>query len=275
MPEAHNTLGEVLLQQGKVEEAAAQFAATLKLQPDHAEAHYNLGYAFLRQQRTEPAIAEFRQALRLRLDWSPETLNDMAWLLATHPDPDPRNASATLNLAEKACRLALHLKPGLPEAHNTLGIVLVQQGALEEAAAQFAAALQAQPDNADAHYNLGDVFLRQQRTEKAIPEFRQALRLKSDWPPAALNNMAWLLATHPDPNLRNGPDALELAERACGLTGHADISLLETLAAAQAECGQFTAAITTARQAYDLAPLNPAIRLDQSRQTALGPLHRP
>jgi tetratricopeptide (TPR) repeat protein len=253
LADAHTTLGQVLLEQGKVEEAIPHFSAALKIQPGHAEAHYHLGYALLRQQRTEPAISEFRQALRLRLDWSPETLNDMAWLLATHPDPDPRNRAETLPLAERACRLALHLKPTLPEGHHTLGVILVQQGALKEAAVQFAAAVHAQPDNAQAHYDLADAFLRQQRTEKAIPEYREALRLRADWPPEALNNMAWVLATHPEARLRDGAEALGLAQRACRLTGNSNISFLQTLAAAQAECAQFANAINTARQAYELA----------------------
>jgi hypothetical protein len=63
----------------------------------------------------------------------------------------------------------------------------------------------------------------------------------------ALNNLAWLLATSPEPALRNGPRAVQLAERACGLSKLP--SLLGTLAAAYAEAGRFSDATRAAEQA--------------------------
>jgi hypothetical protein len=68
-----------------------------------------------------------------------------------------------------------------------------------------------------------------------------------------LNNLAWLLATHPQAELRSGPEAVELAERACTATHHKQPVFLGTLAAAYAEAGQFGKAVETARQARALA----------------------
>ena len=119
---------------------------------------------------------------------------------------------------------ALQLDPNLPEAHNSLGEVLLQQGKLEKAALEFAAALKLQHDRADTRHRLGDVYLQLQQADKAINEYREALRLRTDWPPAALNNLAGLLVTHPDARLRDGPQALALAQEACRLTGNSDLS---------------------------------------------------
>src|ERR1019366_4434369 len=69
----------------------------------------------------------------------------------------------------------------------------------------------------------------------------------------ALNNLAWMLASHPDPTIRNGKEAVELAERACRLTDNGQPFFLGTLAAAYAEAGRFNDAITTAEKARDLA----------------------
>jgi len=69
----------------------------------------------------------------------------------------------------------------------------------------------------------------------------------------ALNNLAWLRATLADDTLRNGPEAVECAERACKLTGFKEPIFLGTLAAAYAEAGRFKEAVTTAEQARDLA----------------------
>ncbi len=65
----------------------------------------------------------------------------------------------------------------------------------------------------------------------------------------ALNNLAWALAACPNAQLRNGAEAVELATRACELTGYQNPTPLATLAAAYAETGQFREAVSLAEQA--------------------------
>jgi hypothetical protein len=72
-------------------------------------------------------------------------------------------------------------------------------------------------------------------------------------PPEKLNNLAWQLATSPDPNIREGGEAVSLAERACELTGYREMVMVGTLAAAYAEAGRFDEAIVTAEKACALA----------------------
>src|SRR5206468_1897111 len=59
----------------------------------------------------------------------------------------------------------------------------------------------------------------------------------------ALGGAAWLLATCPDPEVRDGPRAIELAERAVEATHRNDANLLDTLAAAYAAAGDFVKAV--------------------------------
>ena len=68
-----------------------------------------------------------------------------------------------------------------------------------------------------------------------------------------LNNLAWILATHEDAQVRDGAEATRLAERACQLKGYKVGGLLDTLAAAYAEGGQFDKAVETAERAIQLA----------------------
>jgi hypothetical protein len=75
--------------------------------------------------------------------------------------------------------------------------------------------------------------------------------LKPDWP-SALNGLAWLLGTTPDASVRNGPEATQLAERACGLTGHHNAAFMATLAAAYAETGSNIEAVATAEKALSM-----------------------
>ena len=71
--------------------------------------------------------------------------------------------------------------------------------------------------------------------------------------PEALNNLAWTLATSDTAELRDGPHAVQLAERACKLTGYREIIMVGTLGAAYAEAGRFEDAIATAQKACTLA----------------------
>lgn len=71
---------------------------------------------------------------------------------------------------------------------------------------------------------------------------------------AAYNDLAWLLATCPEAKLRDGPKAVANATRACELSAWADAAILDTLAAAHAECGRFDQAVIWSQRAVELAP---------------------
>ena len=96
------------------------------------------------------------------------------------------------------------------------------------------------------------MFAGQKQFNAAINHYIEALRANPDWP-EALSNLAWIYATNSDEQLRNGREAVRLASRAVELTGRKDPGTLDTLAAAQAETGEFALAITTEEQAANLA----------------------
>ena len=68
-----------------------------------------------------------------------------------------------------------------------------------------------------------------------------------------INDIAWFLATHPDSALRNGPEAVRLAEHAAALTKRDTAEVMTTLAAAYAETGRLPEAIKVAEEARTLA----------------------
>jgi tetratricopeptide (TPR) repeat protein len=110
----------------------------------------------------------------------------------------------------------------------------------------------------------------------AIDCFRVALQTHPD-SPVLLNNLAWLLATCPEATLRNGPEAVQLAERACQLTYHQAAVPLVTLAAAYAEAGRFDAAVAAAEKAGVLAEQSDEPNLLQKNRELLElyRAHRP
>ena len=76
-----------------------------------------------------------------------------------------------------------------------------------------------------------------------------------------LNNLAWILAVDPNPALRNGTEAVALAERACALTSYTNAVFEGTLAAAYAEAGRFKDAIAVTEKSHSLAVANGQMQL--------------
>lgn len=74
-PQAHNDLGAVLYDVGRVEEAIDEYETALRFDPDYAEAHNNLGVALLSQGRTAESVAAYRRALSLRPEFTEARYN--------------------------------------------------------------------------------------------------------------------------------------------------------------------------------------------------------
>src|SRR5262249_44476905 len=90
------------------------------------------------------------------------------------------------------------------------------------------------------------------RDSEAISHYRKVIELDTNVV-LALNNLAWMFATDSDPKLRNGKEAVPLAEHACERADYQQAFLIGTLAAAYAEAGRFNDAVAAAQKAHDVA----------------------
>ena len=131
--------------------------------------------------------------------------------------------------------------------------------ALPDQEARLQEWLKSNPSSRMAHYKLGKLFAEKHELALAVQQWQEAIRLKPDWAEMA-NNLAWILATSADPHIRNGSEAVELAERACRSeaaspppAGSRLPDFLDTLAAAYAESGRFDEAAKTSGKALRLA----------------------
>ncbi len=91
------------------------------------------------------------------------------------------------------------------------------------------------------------------RSQEAVPLFRRAIELQPS-NPGLLNGLAWILATHSSHQVRDGEEALRLAQRACELTQMRNMAALGTLAAAYAEVGRFNDAIALTDKIISTVP---------------------
>ena len=239
--EAWFNLGALMVQQGDAEAAAQAYGTALQLRPDYANAHLNLGQVLLVQHKWDEAIAHLRTGLRA----APQNA-EARFSLGAALASQGQYAEAAVHFAE-ACRL----RPEYPEARASLGEALFYQGKLPEAVSELRPALQARP-SAMNHYYLALALHAQGQFDEALPHYREAVRLDPNTP-SYLNDLAWILATHPKAEVRDGDQAVRLAERACQLIQFREPMFVGTLAAAYAEAGRFPDAVKTAERAMALA----------------------
>jgi tetratricopeptide (TPR) repeat protein len=244
--EAHYNLGRLLARKGQLDDAVTHYEKALEINPADAEAQNNLGVTLFGSGRVDEAIAHYQEALKIRPDYAEASCN-LASALLSKGDLDGAIAYYSMCLA---------LLPNQAEPEYNLASALLRKGRTDEAIAHYKKALELRPDSADAHANLGSAFLEKGRVQDAIAAYRNALRISPENVPAQ-TNLAWLLATSSDPSLRNGSEAIRLAEQADSESSRSENHpiVLRILAAAYAESGRFTEAKKAAQQALQEAEM--------------------
>ena len=243
-PELQLELGNALLQKGDVTEAMARYRRALELRPNFVAARANLGSALVKQGRRTEAIAELRAALALEPN-DAATHNNLA------------NALLQQGAADEARRHfeeAKRLNPGgdvSADVYTNAGNAALQKRDIDGAISNYRQALAIRPNYAEAHSNLGTAFLLQGNVAEAIREFETTLALAPQSLPT-LNNLARLLATAPDPTLRDASRAARLAQQAVDLSRGRDPVSCRALGLALAEQGNFSEAEKAAEQAIAL-----------------------
>ena len=214
----------------------------MNIEPNDPKCQSNLGVALIARRQPAEAAIHLRKALE-------STPNDarlhgyLGLALA---------ASGHIDEAMVHYRNALKIKPDDAQAHYNLGNALLGRGQADEAITEYRTALKIKPDYTAAYVNLGVVLAAGGQPSEGIAHYRKALQIKPD-STQIQNNLAWLLATYPEASIRNGVEAVELAQRAVQHSGGQQPEILNTLAAAYAEMGRFSEAVETARRAFDIA----------------------
>jgi Flp pilus assembly protein TadD len=213
---------------------------TLAKNPASSEAHNDLGIILARRQQYSEAMDQFSNAVQC----------------------NSNNAAAQVNLgngfallgnlpqAEAHLSSALRLKPNDPDAHAKLAKVLIAQGRNREALLHLQTSVRFHP-SIDTELELAMLLYRTGNYTNSVAQYRRILARDPDQT-EALNNLAWLLATCGDEKVRDGAEAVRCAERACRLTQFKQSGFISTLAAAYAEAGRFSEAVSTAETALRL-----------------------
>ena len=263
-------LGRALMNEGNFAGALVHLESALQSEPGHIAARSFLVATLLKQNRLTDAALVANDAVRdhpeealcqldlaavlekqLQLTAALDHARRAVELASDHADARLRVASLRFRLQRHgetitACREALRLAPADPELHFLLASSLVA-ASRQPAPSLSLSNGETLPSAPSDSFSPNDIL-----TGEAINHFHFCLRLAPDTLDA-LNHLAWILATYPRAELRNGPEAVRLAQRACALTDNKSPSELGTLAAAYAETGQFQLAVETAQKAEKLA----------------------
>jgi tetratricopeptide (TPR) repeat protein len=278
---AHNNLATELGAQGKFDEAVGHCREAARIEPDNISVLYNLAAILKTQGKLAEAIGYFHRAIQNMNKYSKAllyadvyaeigsaltmqgNLEEASACLARALEIKSDHFMAQFNLGVicaqqgKTAEALLHIEKALeirPESveADKLRQVLLKQGRLKKTAQKYEQILESRPNDPNAHCALGEVFMLQGKFEESITHYSEAVRFKPDWV-VPMNNLAFLLATHPDRDIRDVDKAVSLAERVADLTNHKDEGILDTLAAAYASAGQFDKAVINAQKALDLS----------------------
>ncbi len=275
-PEAHFFLANALEKKGRLDEAIVEYKKSLWFRPTQEQTHIFIGMALGKQNKYAEAAEHYREALKLNPE-SAVAENNLARLLHTE---------GNLEEAVRHYRAALAINPKLALAHNNLGILLLQQGDPAGGTTQLRQALALNPTNSETQFNLAVSLCHQGQwneavelftktvgsantdanahfefakalehtgeTRRAMSHYASTLLARPDFPDA-LDGLAWILCTSTNAEFREGGEALKMSTRAVELAGRNDAMKLKTLAAAQAEAGDFEKALAALNEAENLA----------------------
>ena len=192
------------------------------------------------------------------------------------------------------------ISPTLPQALLIRSMILADEGRVGDAIADMQTLLKQDPKNIGWRMQLAGYYLQDRRHNKAIELFSEIIKEdEENWlarqaradtllsvgkhkdaivdfeivieqqpeDDSVLNNFAWVLATSPIDDIRDGKRAIELATKACEVTEYKEAHILSTLAAAYAETGDFDSAVKWSQKAVDLGVENDEV--DEQLQNEL------
>ncbi len=260
----------------KLPEAIAEFTESIRLDPKYGRAYEQLAVTRHKMGQTRLAFEELAEAVAAMPD-EPTLYHAAGQIYADLSD---------LEKAGDSFAKVVELLPDNPVARHNYGSNLVLRGRSAEAVVQLEKAVELDAEfkgslfylarayegagrPADAERTYDRVLEKSPRYAAAYPAVAHLRAMRGDHAGAVdilrrgygllpdnislANDLAWHLATAPDDGVRNGAEAVRLAEYANALKGGESFNELDTLAAAYAEVGRWPDAVAAAERALAIA----------------------
>ncbi|MDP3285994.1 MAG: tetratricopeptide repeat protein [Desulfobacterales bacterium] len=197
-----------------------------------AENWYENGVSLLNSGKYEEAIKAFSLSIEtLPHDYESFNKRGVAYI-----------GAGDINRAVSDFTKAIEINPLFADALSNRCAALCDRGDYDRAIEDCTRAIEINPRSSKAHNNRGISLNNKGFVENAVADYIKAIEINPGYADA-YNNLAWIYATCPDKNFRNGERALSYAEKAVRLSS--DPYYLDTLAAALAENNRFEEAVET------------------------------
>jgi len=269
-------LGMAYMMEEKFDDAQQAFDKAIELAPESSGALLQRARVLALRGERPRALADLDKAIELE----PDAALPLVLRARIHQQAgDTEQAEADLDAV-------LEREPDNPAALELRGLIAADRGDYASSIRDFRRLVAANPDDPVVISQLGMLYLAAKQPRESIRRFTRALELdpklfvslrgRSDAEisigdhaaaiadlekahkiepddTGVLNNLAWLLATSPDAELRDGKRAIELAEKACEETQWKAAHIISTLAAGYAETGNFEKAREYSRKAVEVS----------------------
>ncbi|VAX38794.1 hypothetical protein MNBD_PLANCTO02-1755 [hydrothermal vent metagenome] len=147
---------------------------------------------------------------------------------------------------------AIQIDPRQSDAWNNRGNAWRYKKEYNKAIKNYSEAIRLDPKDANVWRNRGNAWRYKKEYNKAIKNYSEAIRLDPK-DASAWNSLAWLRATCPNENFRDGVQAVKEAKHACQITEWKNATYIDTYAVALAEVRQFGKAIKQIEKAMTLS----------------------
>jgi tetratricopeptide (TPR) repeat protein len=238
--QAFATLGLAYFNEGRFEEAVRSYKDALRIEPKAVESWFNLGVTFFELGKTEDALRCYLQANAL----------------------DPNNSKICCNLgavyfesgqyeqAEIYFRRAIQIRPDYAHAWDNLGATLAVQHKLQDAAEACRRAIELKPEGVDAWFKLGSILFQQEKNKESAEAFSKVIELRPDF--ALAHGQVAILHAR-EGHLKEAKEACKKMEF-IGVEPEMAAPAWNALAAAYCIVNRYDEAIAAGQHAVELQP---------------------
>ena len=240
-PGIYQQRGELYRMKGDFPGAIEQFTKVLNMQPGLVLPLIHRSEAYLNNKQYDEALADIETVIKANPGLTVAHGLKAQTLASMERFPEAIEELKKLTDDEES----------QPEFQLQLALYHQFANQPREAIAAYSELLEKDDDNFPALRGRADAYLSVGEHAKAVADFKKALEVEPK-ESGMLNNYAWVLATSPDDDVRDGKLAVELATKACEATNNEESHILSTLAAAYAETGDFDKAAEWSRKAIEV-----------------------